>query len=371
MAQTLSHTAPAHPYGTQNNVFTFQLATANNQPKSSLQQPRSVANLAEKRANHNAIERARRENLNFRFQILASNIPTLAHVRKPSKSVIVQKSIEYLKEVHRRTEQRDRALKIFHDKNEQLREEVNKLRSLLGMTALPVSPEEKEAIDAMESAQAALTPTAPGSNGSSPTLPSATSSGSGSGSSSSSFGRSNTPSSIITSLTVNTAQVGAGPTSTTPTTPTHLLSPILLHSPSLGTEYDEEDDDDSGGMITPVIPTPTSLLHSDLKIESASFERAARPQQSMEETMFDNLLRTNPSAPATSQLSSSLPFTHFAAAAAAQPIPMPSSTHIPTWMNQPQLGGCLPLDAMTFSRRAFSYDDSILAGLTNGALSGT
>lgn len=57
---------------------------------------------AEKRANHNAIERARRENLNIRFLELAQSIPSLLHVRKPSKSVIVSRAIDFVHETKSR-----------------------------------------------------------------------------------------------------------------------------------------------------------------------------------------------------------------------------------------------------------------------------
>ena len=56
----------------------------------------------EKRANHNAIERARRESLNYRFQELAQLVPSLLQVRKPSKFTIVDKSVEYVFECNQR-----------------------------------------------------------------------------------------------------------------------------------------------------------------------------------------------------------------------------------------------------------------------------
>ncbi|KAJ3300275.1 hypothetical protein HK104_002474 [Borealophlyctis nickersoniae] len=131
-----SYAPAAHP-----NVFTFQIPT-NNMNRPVHHSTSSRNNSAEKRANHNAIERARRESLNIRFQELASAIPSLANVRKPSKSVIVSKSIEFVYQVHRRNEIKDRALDNLRRRNAELHDEVNRLRSLLGMAQLSLEPDE-------------------------------------------------------------------------------------------------------------------------------------------------------------------------------------------------------------------------------------
>lgn len=87
---------------------------------------------AEKRANHNAIERARRESLNLRFLELAGSIPALVHVRKPSKSVIVSRSIEYIQETKQRLEVKNRSLQLIRQQNDELKEEINRLRQEMG-----------------------------------------------------------------------------------------------------------------------------------------------------------------------------------------------------------------------------------------------
>ncbi|KAI8075238.1 hypothetical protein BC940DRAFT_287813 [Gongronella butleri] len=51
----------------------------------------------EKRAEHNAIERARRESLNSKFQQLAQALPNLVNYRRPSKSQIVEKALDWIK----------------------------------------------------------------------------------------------------------------------------------------------------------------------------------------------------------------------------------------------------------------------------------
>jgi hypothetical protein len=49
----------------------------------------------EKRSAHNALERQRREGLNNKFQELAHVLPALRQVTRPSKSLIVAKSLEF------------------------------------------------------------------------------------------------------------------------------------------------------------------------------------------------------------------------------------------------------------------------------------
>ncbi|KAI8883525.1 hypothetical protein K501DRAFT_333311 [Backusella circina FSU 941] len=53
---------------------------------------------AQKRAEHNAIERARRESLNSKFQQLAHTLPNLQDDRRPSKGTIIERTLEYVKE---------------------------------------------------------------------------------------------------------------------------------------------------------------------------------------------------------------------------------------------------------------------------------
>jgi Helix-loop-helix DNA-binding domain len=57
--------------------------------------------IADKRTAHNALERQRRENLNTKFQELAHTLPGLQTVRRPSKSMIVTKSLEFGKYFYR------------------------------------------------------------------------------------------------------------------------------------------------------------------------------------------------------------------------------------------------------------------------------
>ncbi|KAJ3038232.1 hypothetical protein HDV00_000906 [Rhizophlyctis rosea] len=107
--------------------------------------PRAHTNTAEKRATHNAIERARRESLNIRFQELASALPSLANVRKPSKSVIVSKSIDYVYDTQRRLDVYERRTGRLKKREEDLVKEVNKLREMCGLPAdMEVEVDEEE-----------------------------------------------------------------------------------------------------------------------------------------------------------------------------------------------------------------------------------
>ncbi|ORY95331.1 hypothetical protein BCR43DRAFT_297955 [Syncephalastrum racemosum] len=76
----------------------------------------------DKRSAHNALERQRRENLNSKFQQLAHALPSLQSVRRPSKTVIVAQSLEYVS----RSIERDTK---FQDEIEQLRKENERLRN--------------------------------------------------------------------------------------------------------------------------------------------------------------------------------------------------------------------------------------------------
>ncbi|KAI7962821.1 hypothetical protein MJO28_000915 [Puccinia striiformis f. sp. tritici] len=88
------------------------------------------ATTAERRATHNAIERARRESLNGRFLELARALPTMQSVKRPSKSVIVNKSLEWI------CESQVREYELARE-NVFLRNQVNELRAQLQMEPLP------------------------------------------------------------------------------------------------------------------------------------------------------------------------------------------------------------------------------------------
>lgn len=85
-----------------------------------------TASTAEKKATHNAVERARRESLNGRFLVLADMLPGMNHVKRASKAAIVNKSIELIKELQS-TETR------LSTENESLRAEMAALKARLSL----------------------------------------------------------------------------------------------------------------------------------------------------------------------------------------------------------------------------------------------
>ncbi|WOO80485.1 uncharacterized protein LOC62_03G004008 [Vanrija pseudolonga] len=94
--------------------------------------PRKRVNTAEKRHQHNAIERQRRETLNGKFLVLARLLPSLAACRRPSKSAIVNGSISHLS--HQRN-QRLLASKLIRQlaaERDELFKEVNEWRQANG-----------------------------------------------------------------------------------------------------------------------------------------------------------------------------------------------------------------------------------------------
>jgi len=123
-----------HPNGCAN--FTFQIPSIANAAKKN-------TNSAERRANHNAVERARRECLNTKFQELAHALPSLAQVRRPSKSIIVQKSLDFIYTARQKDEMHDKEMRSIRNENDLLREEINKLREKLGLEPYPPREESK------------------------------------------------------------------------------------------------------------------------------------------------------------------------------------------------------------------------------------
>ncbi|RIA80172.1 hypothetical protein C1645_839177 [Glomus cerebriforme] len=127
---------PSHHHSNGCANFTFQLPSIANAAKKN-------TNSAERRANHNAVERARRECLNTKFQELAHALPSLAQVRRPSKSIIVQKSLDFIYTARQKDELHDKEMRSIRNENDLLREEINKLREQLGLEPYPPREESK------------------------------------------------------------------------------------------------------------------------------------------------------------------------------------------------------------------------------------
>ncbi|KAJ7641341.1 hypothetical protein FB45DRAFT_355437 [Roridomyces roridus] len=97
------------------------------------QQQQRTNSTAERRASHNAVERARREALNARFLDLAAVLPNLAHVRRPSKSSIVNSSIAHVRASRRHRILAAQQLRVLATECESLRREANDWRARAGV----------------------------------------------------------------------------------------------------------------------------------------------------------------------------------------------------------------------------------------------
>nr|GAT50849.1 macrophage erythroblast attacher isoform 1 [Mycena chlorophos] len=98
---------------------------------------------AERRASHNAVERARRETLNARFLDLAALLPNLKHLRRPSKSAIVNSSVAHVRAARRYRTMASSQLRALNAECDALRREVNAWRARAGMrpTVVPTRDE--------------------------------------------------------------------------------------------------------------------------------------------------------------------------------------------------------------------------------------
>ncbi|KAH7889171.1 hypothetical protein F5I97DRAFT_1934138 [Phlebopus sp. FC_14] len=95
--------------------------------------PSRRANTAERRANHNAVERQRRETLNGRFLDLAALLPNLSQIRRPSKSAIVNSSIAHIHASRRHRLLASRELRTLKLESDALRRELNEWRDRAGL----------------------------------------------------------------------------------------------------------------------------------------------------------------------------------------------------------------------------------------------
>ncbi|KAJ6502858.1 hypothetical protein C8R47DRAFT_1067677 [Mycena vitilis] len=90
-------------------------------------------NTAERRAAHNAVERQRRVTLHGRFLELAALMSNLDHVRRPTKSIIVNSSIAYLNASGRHRILSTQQLRMMKGEADELRHEVNEWRARAGI----------------------------------------------------------------------------------------------------------------------------------------------------------------------------------------------------------------------------------------------
>ncbi|KAI7869735.1 hypothetical protein BDF14DRAFT_1741660 [Spinellus fusiger] len=79
---------------------------------------------SEKRTAHNALERQRREHLNSKFQQLAHALPTLQSERRPSKTMIVARSLDFVSTtIQRESNYKSQIMELLKE-NERLRKQA-------------------------------------------------------------------------------------------------------------------------------------------------------------------------------------------------------------------------------------------------------
>ncbi|KAI8329106.1 hypothetical protein BC941DRAFT_506846 [Chlamydoabsidia padenii] len=85
----------------------------------------------DRRSAHNALERQRREILNAKFQELAHALPSLQSVRRPSKTMIVAKSLDYVSKSFLREKNYINQIKKLGKQNERLRKQAKVSKALM------------------------------------------------------------------------------------------------------------------------------------------------------------------------------------------------------------------------------------------------
>ncbi|ORX62703.1 hypothetical protein DM01DRAFT_1330830, partial [Hesseltinella vesiculosa] len=94
---------------------------------------KKTQNKAARRAEHNAIERARREHLNTKFQQLAHSLPNLNNDRRPSKGTIIERTLEFVKLTIQKEERYKKEIRELSRVNRSLMRQVTSpLGSSLG-----------------------------------------------------------------------------------------------------------------------------------------------------------------------------------------------------------------------------------------------
>jgi hypothetical protein len=146
---SIHHMLPPSPPSSEGQASqppqTPTTATQATQPQPAKRSSRR-ANTAERRATHNAVERARRETLNGRFLDLAAMLPNLAAVRRPSKSAIVNSSIALIHAQRRQRAIAARELRLIKAENDAIRQELNEWRARASLPRVEEPPRSTELI---------------------------------------------------------------------------------------------------------------------------------------------------------------------------------------------------------------------------------
>ncbi|KAJ7822972.1 hypothetical protein B0H14DRAFT_3730887 [Mycena olivaceomarginata] len=128
---------PALPDTTRSSTSTGSFDSASSGTSVSRTVKPKPRTSAARRASHNAVERLRRENLNSRFLDLASLLPNLANIRRPTKSSIVNSCIAHVHASRRHRFLASQQLRALQEECESLRREANEWRDRAGVMLLP------------------------------------------------------------------------------------------------------------------------------------------------------------------------------------------------------------------------------------------
>lgn len=128
-----------HTHSGKGNTKTNNNEVDSKVGKATKTKSRKRVNTAEKRASHNAVERQRREQLNGRFLDLARLLPSLANLRRPSKSAIVNGSINHLTLQREQRLLAARELRSLFAENQEMLSELNEWRARSGLPAKEVT----------------------------------------------------------------------------------------------------------------------------------------------------------------------------------------------------------------------------------------
>ncbi|KAI9280105.1 hypothetical protein BY458DRAFT_501395 [Sporodiniella umbellata] len=109
-----------------NNAFFDMTLSAN----LTLDESSDISAHNDRRSAHNALERQRRENLNYKFQQLAHALPSLQSIRRPSKATIVSKSLEFVSTSLKRETQFLSEIETLRQENAQLKLQAEQDRKL-------------------------------------------------------------------------------------------------------------------------------------------------------------------------------------------------------------------------------------------------
>ncbi|KAI9476208.1 MAG: hypothetical protein EXX96DRAFT_576207 [Benjaminiella poitrasii] len=93
---------------------------------SAMNNNKQLQSKAERRAEHNAIERARRESLNAKFQQLAFILPNLQNDTRPSKSTIIDRTLDFVKSAISKEDRYQRRIRELEKFNSYLLSEADK-----------------------------------------------------------------------------------------------------------------------------------------------------------------------------------------------------------------------------------------------------